>query len=90
MSEKINPKDCYFYIRAKLECEAEIQIFQRIAGLPWELIITPKPGTKVGDFARLVDNELRINMFDGSAIGIYQLFHLILSPPRRKKFLGLL
>ena len=90
MSETLDPKQHYFYIKAKLECGASVEIKQRQPGVPWEIVVTPKPGTTVGDFARFVDGEVRINVEQGSAIGLYQLFSLILNPPRKKqKFLGI-
>lgn len=90
MTEEINPKDCHFFIQARLECGSEVQLAQRTLTTPWELIIKPKKGTTLQDFARFHEGELRINMDEGSAIGMYQLFGLILNPARaRKKFLGL-
>jgi hypothetical protein len=83
-----DPQSCYFYIRATLECGSQLLIAQRQLGVPWEFILTLKEGAKLEDSIRIVDNKLKINMEQESAIGLYQLLSLILAPKRRK-FLGL-
>lgn len=86
---QIDPKQAHFFIRARLECGAEIVIAQRQPGVAWELIITPKLGTQIEDFARSVNGKLNINLEEGSALGVYQLFSMIINPPKRRKFLGI-
>lgn len=90
MSEELNPKDFYFYVQARLECGAEIQIMQRTPEVPWEFILAPKQGTELKDFARIHDGELRVNIVQESVLGIYQLLGMIINTStRRRKFLGL-
>jgi hypothetical protein len=87
---RFNPKEMFFYVRAQLECGAQVEVMQRQRGLPWEFIVTPKAGTQVSDFARIVDGQIRINMIEESALGMYQLLDLLIHPVRRrKKILGL-
>jgi hypothetical protein len=86
---KPDPKDCYFYIKALLECGAVVEIMQRDKTVPWEIIVTPKQGTDIKDFSREFEGTLRINIQPGSVIGLYQLLGLILNPPKRKKLFGL-
>ena len=87
---RFNPKEMFFYIKARVDCGAQIEIMQRQRGLPWEFIVTPKAGTQVSDFARIVDGQIRINMIEESALGMYQLLDLLIHPMRkRKKFLGI-
>jgi len=89
-SERFNPKEMFFYIQARLDCGSSVEIMQRQRGLPWEFIVTPKAGTQVSDFARIVDGQIRINMIEESALGMYQLLDLLIHPVRlRKKFLGI-
>jgi hypothetical protein len=87
---RMNPKEMVFYTKAMLYCGAVIEIMQRQLGVPWEVIITPKPGTQVSDFARITATDIRINAEQNSALGIYQLLDLLVRPiERRKKFLGI-
>ena len=82
-------KEMYFFIKAQLDCGAEIQIMQRQLGTPLEFIITSKSGTQIQDFARIHDGELRVNATTESVIGLYQLLRLVFNPLKKRKFLGL-
>jgi hypothetical protein len=89
---QIEPSETKFYIQARLECEAVVEIFQRDALAPWEFIVTPKPGTKIEDFCEITGGKMHLSMIEGSAIGLLQLLHMCAQPKfskRRKKLFGL-
>lgn len=88
---RMGTKEMVFYTKAMLHCGAIIEIMQRQIGVPWEIIITPKEGTQVSDFARITATDIRINAEQNSALGVYQLLDLLVRPiEKRKKFLGIL
>ena len=89
----LEPKEMKFYIEAELDCGANLKLFQRAMGLPWEIIVTPKAGVPVEDVCSVKDGAVHLFLGEKSAIGTYSVFKIIIQSvfgvPERKKFLGI-
>jgi hypothetical protein len=87
---RMDPKEMVFYVKFRLECGATAELFQRQPGIEFELIVTPKPGTTVADFATVKEDRLHLSMHEGSAIGLFQILGMVIAPRlKKRKFLGL-
>lgn len=91
---RMDPKDMRFYIRALLACGAQVEIFKRDQGSPWEFLVTPRPGTRVEDFLIVRDNNFHLHLDEDSALGVLQLMFMVGGKKlgfglRHKKFLGI-
>lgn len=86
---RMSPKEMVFYTKLRLYCGAVIEIMQRQVGVPWEVIITPKLGTQVSDFARITATDIRINAEQDSVLDVYKLLNMLIRPVKKRKFLGI-